>query len=145
MRNKLGLDVHGVLDADPELFLLIADEYEEVHILTGGSFLNKKYDLEGDLYNFGGEGNTTKWWTHQFSIYDHLIEEGAKTNEELGIASHHPFPDETWNKVKAIYCREYKIDLHIDDMRQYLEHFTTPYMLYKDPKRNHRGQFGTNV
>lgn len=90
----------------------------------------------GDLLKFG---NGKKWWTHEFSVYDHLRGIGAKTNEELGIASH-PFPDETWNKVKAQYCREHNIDLHIDDMQQYLSYFTTPYMLYKDPKRKHRGE-----
>lgn len=144
--KKLGLDVHGVLDSNPKLFIHIAEQYDEVHIITGGSFANPKYNLEDQIAQFAWDyyNEDRKWWTHQFSIYDYLLENGAKTNEELGIASHHPFPDETWNVVKANYCREHGIDLHIDDMHQYLVHFTTPYMLYKDPKRNHRGQFGTN-
>lgn len=134
---KLGLDIHGVLDHNPELFTHLASKYVEIHIITGGSFKDGRYDLVGDLYKFGdGE----KWWTHEFSVFDYLLETGAKTNEELGIASHHPFPDETWNKIKAEYCSKHSIDLHVDDMAQYLTYFTTPYMLYKDPNRKHRGQ-----
>lgn len=145
---KLGLDIHGVLDHNPELFLRIAAEYDEVHIITGGSFTNTKYNLEKQLYQisdefYAGDGdpnpNSFKWWTHQFSVFDYLLEIGAKTNEELEIDSHYPFPDEVWNSVKAEYCRQHKIDLHVDDMQQYLEYFTTPYMLYKDPTRKHRG------
>lgn len=134
---KLGLDIHGVLDHNPELFTHLAKKYVEIHIITGGSFKDEKYDLVGELLAYG---NGKKWWTHEFSVYDHLMEIGAKTNEELGIASHYPFPDETWNKIKAEYCAQNGIDLHIDDMAQYLTYFTTPYMLYKDPNRKHRDQ-----
>ena len=62
---KLGLDIHGVLDSNPELFIHIAMQYEEVHIITGGSFTNDKYDLVGDLYRFAGKDNDFKWWTSQ--------------------------------------------------------------------------------
>lgn len=134
---KLGLDIHGVLDTNPELFTHIAKQYDEVHIITGGSFDNTDYTLLYDLY---GYGDGKKWWTHQFSIYDHLLDTKAKTNDELGVASHHPFPDETWNKIKAEYCVKHEIDLHIDDMQQYLTYFTTPYMLYKNHERKHRGE-----
>ena len=140
--KKIGLDIHGVLDAQPKLLIAMAMQYDEVHVITGGSFTDTNYDLEGDLYKLGEQyfGYKVKWWTHEFSVYDHLLDIGAKTNEELGIASHHPFPDETWNKVKAEYCTEHNIDLHVDDMMQYLEYFTTPFMFFKDPTRKHRGQ-----
>ena len=139
---KLGLDIHGVIDSNPKLFLHIASQYDEVHIITGGSFKDTKYDLVGDLIELGHDAlnRRTKWWDKEFSVFDYLLETQAKTNEELGVASHHPFPDETWNKVKADYCREHEIDLHIDDMEQYLTYFTTPYMLYKEPTRKHRGE-----
>lgn len=137
MPTKLGLDVHGVIDANPKLFTHIAKQYDEVHIITGGSFKHKDFNLVKDLKKLGGG---QKWWTHEFSVYDYLEEIGEKTNEELGIASCHPFPDDTWNIVKAKYCAEKQIDLHIDDMQQYLQYFTTPHMLYKDPKRAHRAK-----
>ena len=139
---KLGLDIHGVLDSNPKLFINIAKQYDEVHIITGGSFADTKYDLIGDLVQLGVDAGLENkvWWDEQFSVYDYLLETQAKTNEELGIASHHPFPDEIWNKVKAEYCEKHKIDLHIDDMMQYLQYFTTPYMLHKDPTRKHRGE-----
>lgn len=135
---KLGLDIHGVIDNKPEFFSKLAKDLMamgwEVHIITGGSLKNGK--LLSELTKLDIQ------YTHVFSVYDHLIGCGAKTNEELGIASKWPFPDETWNEVKSIYCRENEIDMHIDDMQEYLGYFTTPYMYYKDEERNHYGQFG---
>ena len=42
---KLGLDIHGVLDHNPELFTHLASKYVEIHIITGGSFVDNKYDI----------------------------------------------------------------------------------------------------
>ena len=135
---KIGLDIHGVLDSRPEFFSSLTKTLKaagwEIHIITGGSIeegtvIEELSDL--DIH-----------YTHVLSVYDHLKGIGAKTNEELGIASRYPFPDETWNTVKAEYCAKHGIDMHIDDMPEYLEHFTTPYMLHKDKNRNHRGQYG---
>jgi len=134
---KLGLDIHGVIDTNTKFFMDLVKHYDEVHIITGASFKDGK--LKQELLQFN---NGVQFWHKTFSIYDHLISLGEKTNEELGIASHHPFPDSVWNMVKAKYCEEHKIDMHIDDMMEYLQYFTTPYMLHKDPRRNHRGQFG---
>jgi len=135
---KLGLDIHGVIDNKPEYFRKMAADLQyagwEIHIITGGSLQNG--EIEKELKKMGIV------YTHIFSVYDHLSDTKAKTNEELGIASRYPFPDETWNKVKSIYCEKEGIDMHIDDMPEYLEYFTTPYMLHKDRSRNHKGQFG---
>jgi hypothetical protein len=135
---KLGLDIHGVLDVQPKFFSKLTKDLVaagwEIHIITGGSAIESNVLQELEDCSIA--------YTHFFSVYDHLIEVGAKTNEELGIASRYPFPDETWNKVKSIYCEKHGIDMHIDDMPEYLEHFTTPYMTHIDKNRNHRGQFG---
>lgn len=135
---KLGLDIHGVIDNKPEFFSelthILVNSLNEVHIITGGSLESGEIERELKEMNI--------IYTHIFSVYDHLKKVGAKTNAELGIASRYPFPDETWNKTKAEYCEEHKIDMHIDDMKEYLQYFTTPYMLHKDETRNHRGQFG---
>lgn len=133
---KLGLDIHGVLDVNPKFFCELTKALVcagwEVHIITGSPVEQVKREMNELKISY----------THIFSVYDHLIETEAKTNEELGIASRYPFPDETWNKVKSIYCKKHEIDMHIDDMLEYLESFTTPYMTHVDKNRNHRKQFG---
>ena len=137
---KLGLDIHGVLDSRQEFFsaltkVLVAAGWE-IHIITGGSA------LEGNVVQECKDLDIS--YTHFFSVFDHLKAIKAKTNEELGIASRWPFPDEVWNTAKAVYCRENNIDMHIDDMPEYMEFFTTPFMTHIDKDRNHRGQYGTN-
>jgi len=135
---KIGLDIHGVIDSKPEFFSGLTHALKagswEVHIITGGSLKN------GEIIKHLESMNVV--YTHVFSVFDHLVENKAKTNEELGIASRWPFPDDTWNKVKSKYCEKHGIDMHIDDMQEYLEHFKTPFMSYKDKDRNHKGQFG---
>ena len=140
MTTKIGLDIHGVIDNNPKFFIDLAKRYDQVYIITGGSCADGRIENELLAYN-----NGEKFWHVLFSVYDHLKSVGAKTNEELGNASRWPFPDETWNHVKAEYCEKEGIDMHIDDMMEYLIHFRTPYMLHKDPTRNHRGQFGTHA
>lgn len=137
---KIGFDIHGVVDVQPAFFSmltkLLVDNGHEVHIITGGSV------KEGTVLKELEDMNIT--YTHLLSVFDYLKDIGAKTNEELGIASRYPFPDETWNTVKAEYCAKHGIDMHFDDMQEYLTHFTTPYLFTCDPARNHRGQFGTH-
>ena len=122
---KLGLDVHGVLDALPESFSFLSNAIinlgGEVHILTGGSWDS---NLESQLKSLGIK------WTHSFSTYDHLL------NSDIPIIGEVQFPDGTvqkkfedgaWDKVKGDYCRKHNITLHIDDTMAYNEHFTTPF------------------
>jgi hypothetical protein len=124
---KLGLDIHGVLDSQPKFFSeltrTLIDAGWEVHIITGSSV--EKDDVIGELLDLKIS------YTHLFSVHDHLVETSAKTNEELGIACKYPFPDTTWNQVKAEYCERVGINMHIDDMPEYLQHFDTPAMLFK--------------
>lgn len=122
---KLGLDLHGVIDAmQPEFAFLtnaIINAGGEVHILTGGSWTT---ELENQIKSYGVK------WTHSFSVYDHLIKIGSKTTGEI------VFPDGTvqkkfengvWDHVKADYCRDNKISLHIDDTLIYNYFFNTPF------------------
>ena len=66
---KLGLDVHGVIDAMPDFFAFLTDAFikngGEVHILTGGHW---NEEFEKQLNDWGIK------FTHKFSVYDHLIE-----------------------------------------------------------------------
>lgn len=122
---KLGLDVHGVIDVLPHEFAFLSNAVinsgGECHILTGGAWTK---ELENQLKSIGIK------WTHVFSVYDHLIEIGAKKTGEI------EFPDGTrqmkfvnkdWDVIKANYCKDNNISLHIDDTLAYNEYFETPF------------------
>lgn len=126
---KLGLDIHGVIDSNPESFAFLSQSViatgGEVHIITGGSWTE---DLENQIREYG-----IKWTTH-FSVYDYLLDSGI---DSIGTIQ---FPDGTiqkkfdfqlWDTIKAGYCRSKNIDLHIDDTEVYSKYFTTPFLLYK--------------
>ena len=123
---KISIDVHGVIDALPELFSFLSKAVisagGELHILTGGAWT---VEQEKQLKDFGIV------WTHVFSAYDHLISKGAKIANGEVI-----FPDGTiqkkfengvWDTVKGEYCKEHNISLHIDDTLAYNNFFTTPF------------------
>jgi hypothetical protein len=122
---KIGLDLHGVIDSIPGFFQFLSTSVVnsggEVHIITGGSWSK---DLEDELNKYGVK------WTHKFSVYDHLIQ------KNINVVGEYKFPDGTiqkrfedghWDMVKAEYCKENGIDLHIDDTLIYNEHFETPF------------------
>lgn len=126
---KLGLDIHGVIDSNPESFAFMSQSViaggGEVHIITGGSWTT---DLENQIKEYGIK------WTSHFSVYDYLLDSGI---DSIGTIQ---FPDGTiqkkfdyhlWDTIKAGYCRSNQIDLHIDDTEVYSKYFTTPFLLYK--------------
>ena len=126
---KLGLDIHGVIDSNPESFAFMSQSVitnnGEVHIITGGSWTT---DLEEQLKVYGIK------WTSHFSVYDYLVDSGI---DSIGTIQ---FPDGTiqkkfdyhlWDTIKAGYCKSNNIDLHIDDTEVYSNYFTTPFLLYK--------------
>ena len=122
---KLGLDIHGVVDAMPEFFSFLTDSFikngGEVHIITGGRWDD---EFETMLTRFGIK------WTHKFSVYDYLKENGAEQNGKIQFPDgtiQRKFNDEDWDKVKSDYCREHNISLHIDDTLAYNNYFTTPF------------------
>lgn len=114
---KIGIDVHGVIDKKPKLYSkltkrLISLEHE-VHIITGAQIKNK---LLKQLQDFNIS------YTHIFSISDFHKKIGTpiiyKDSDNIMM------DDVIWNKTKAIYCFENKIDLHIDDSSIYGKYFT---------------------
>ena len=82
--QKIGLDIHGVINTLPEFFTFLADSFikngGEVHIITGGSWTKK---LDDKIKSIGIK------YTHKFSVYDHLIEVGEPTIGQI------EFPDGT--------------------------------------------------
>jgi hypothetical protein len=139
-KYKLGLDVHGVVDALPGFFAFLTDSVikngGEVHILTGGSWTD---ELESQLLSYGVK------WTHKFSVYDHLIEVGTRIVGEIQFPDgtiQKKFEDGAWDKVISEYCNEHSISLHIDDTLIYNDFFTTPFCRLwthnNKPKASHK-------
>ena len=126
---RLGLDIHGVIDSNPESFTFLSKSVlasgGEVHIITGGSWTLK---LQNQIKDSGIV------WTHHFSVYDFLIKSGPKSMGKIQFPDgtiQEKFDSDLWDTIKADYCRSNKIDLHIDDTEVYSKYFTTPFLLYK--------------
>lgn len=122
---KLGLDIHGVVDAMPEFFSFLTDSFikngGEVHIITGGKW-DKEFE---DLLNSYGVK-----WTHKFSIYDYLVENNYEKTGEVQFPDgtiQSKFRNEDWDSVKGVYCADNNITLHIDDTMIYNDYFKTPF------------------
>ena len=120
---KIGLDIHGVSDADQaffaELTTLLVNAGHEVHILTGAE---QTPQLESYLKNEIG-----LLWTHFFSITSHHLE----LHTPITYIKSNPYmDDEIWNQTKAEYCATHNIQLHLDDSDVYGRFFKTPYARY---------------
>ena len=122
---KLGLDIHGVVDAMPEFFSFLTDSFikngGEVHIITGGKW---DKEFENLLNSYGVK------WTHKFSIYDYLVENNYEKTGEVQFPDgtiQSKFKDEDWDSVKGVYCADNNITLHIDDTMIYNDYFKTPF------------------
>lgn len=125
---KLGLDVHGVIDVEPELFSelsrRIIEGGGEVHIITGGAWTP---EFEQEVRGHGVS------WTHHFSVYDHLLSLNMRTQGEVKFPDgkiQKKFIDGVWDPTKGKYCEDNSIDLHIDDTVAYREYFSTPFLLH---------------
>ena len=120
MRRKIGIDIHGVIDQNPDLFAAFTwalfSSGWEVHIITG----QRKSEALKNLKLWGTH------YTHFFSITDY--HEEKKTEMVYGPENNPWMDSETWNKAKARYCKENGIDLHIDDSSVYGDFFETPYL-----------------
>ena len=121
--KKLGVDLHGVIDASPELFsdlskVLVASGWE-VHIITGPTY--EKSIKEIEKYNI--------CFTNFFSIEDYHKSLGTKiTYDNKG----NPWMDKNiWDKTKGEYCLREEIDIHIDNTAEYGNYFKTNFLLFK--------------
>ena len=112
---KVGLDIHGVIDAFPDKFKRLASallkDGAEVHIITGSK---RCPGIEAFLDKAGIQ------FTHYFSIVDHLEESGVEIEWKEGL----PYADEHhWNIAKRMYCERHDIDFMFDDSPVYRETF----------------------
>lgn len=118
---KIGLDIHGVIDRQPELFSYITQNLKrdnhEIHILTGSHINDSIID---ELKSYGVV------WDVLFSISDYHKEKGTKMwydeNKNPWIN------DKDWDVTKGIYCKENKIDLCLDDTERYGKYFETKFL-----------------
>jgi hypothetical protein len=116
---KVGLDLHGVISANPDFFSaiskLLVDSGAEVHILTGSHSEEILAELEGYKISY----------THLFSIADHHKSIGTPIRyDENG----EPWIEgELWSRSKGEYAEKVGLDFHIDDSRSYGIFFKTPY------------------
>jgi len=126
---KLGLDIHGVIDSNPESFAFLSQSVlaagGEVHIITGGSWTP---ELESLVRDSGVA------WTAAFSVYDYLVDSGVGSIGKIRFPDgtiQDKFDSDLWDSIKGGYCKYKEIDLHIDDTESYAKYFTTPFLLYK--------------
>lgn len=118
---KIGLDIHGVIDTEPELFSKLSNgcikKGWQVHIITGQE--DTKI-LRDTLKEYGIA------YSHIFSIISYHKKLGTViTHDEKG----NPWMDEDiWNRTKGGYCLKKGIDIHIDDSYTYGKYFETTYI-----------------
>ena len=117
--KRIGFDIHGVIDKNPELFSKITKDFKnlgyEVHILTGSLPTPalyeelKSYDiLYDDLFSILGyhRANGSKMWKDDRGWW---------------------VDDDVWNKTKAEYCDSKGFLFHLDDTRIYGQYFKSPF------------------
>lgn len=124
--RQIALDIHGVIDTNPKFFSALTDSlskngYWDVHILTGSRL------SDGKIKEYLQKNHIK--YTHLFSISDYLKEKGCPELPQ-STQSNPWFSDEDWNKAKAWYCHEKRIELCLDDNSAYFEHFKTPIARY---------------
>jgi len=122
MKMILGLDIHGVIDKDPDKYAALARAVRskggKVYIITGQSDTS---ELRSQLANF------QMTFDRLISIQDGLIEVGAPV---MGYEESRPvFRSLDWNGFKGSYCARNHVDLMIDNSPEYRQYFTTPFLL----------------
>ena len=121
VKLKIGLDYHGVITVHPEYFSKFAKDVlarkGEIHIITGGT----KKEVVAQLKDWNIP------FSKIFSIPDYYKAKGEVIYFSDG---EYKIPDDLWDKAKAEYCNLEGINMHIDDSKEYVKWFTTPYCRY---------------
>ena len=119
MVKKIAFDLHGVLDEHPvemkPMIRMLEEINMEIHIVSGPTvkeIVKTLCDLHYQDYNF------MRYITSRFhSVVDYLINRGETfTYDDNG----NPWTDEqTWWTSKARICKEFGIDILVDDSLKY--------------------------
>ena len=125
---KIGIDIHGVIDKDPEIFSVLTHRFKakghEVHILTGRELSD---ELFTHLDGFGIRYN------HVFSITSLHKQIGTHISYKNGDPTQPLINPFTWDTAKAHYARSVGLCVHIDDSPIYGRYFEgtgTQYLQY---------------
>lgn len=133
---KIGLDYHGVVNARPEYFAAFTKEAlsrgHQIHIITGGPYKTVEEQLKKQHISY----------TRLFAILDYYDAKGEVAYFENG---EYKVPDKLWDSAKAEYCSDKGINIHIDDSREYIKWFTTPYCHYNEKTGKCRTENGRLV
>ena len=124
---KIGIDYHGVINNNPEFFKKFAvfaiNKKHKIVVLSGSSADEVETYLKTNKIPF----------SEIYSLFDDFKSRGLAQLYEDGSFF---VNNEIWNRAKAKYCFENKIDVHIDDSMLYGAYFQTPFCLYANkPKR----------
>ena len=125
MNKKIALDIHGVIDDDPEFFSWLSRYLKskgwEIHVLTGGRLSHNEQMLKDMNIHYD----------YFFSITDFHIERETPLmpncpDGQVCVASH------LWDPVKGHYCRLLDIDVIVDDTLLYKVYMpqTTEFFLW---------------
>lgn len=110
---KIGLDIHGVIDKNPEFWINFTScFYCEVYILTG----HPKAKAKQELLDLGlKEGIHYK---EIFSITDYLLNTGV--SKAYNYTEGNPwFSEKEWNEAKSTFVKLKGIDVIVDDTIKY--------------------------
>lgn len=127
----LGIDLHGVIDADPEVFkefMKTVSTRNFVYIISGPP----TDQLKEELRHYG-ISQSVPHYARIFSVVDYLKSKKIPMwQDENGRwwAS-----EKDWWSSKAGICKEWNVDIMIDDKELYAPYFSsikTHFLLYKD-------------
>jgi hypothetical protein len=132
----IGVDLHGVIDSDPEWFKEMLGQLMfdiggygstfDVYIISGPPKKDIRAELEKISIHHGLH------YDEICSVVDHLKEKGAKMwqdDRDRWWAS-----NEEWWKAKAEICEIEDVDIMIDDKKEWMPHFKnikTKFLLYR--------------
>ena len=131
---KIGLDIHGCIDAYPVTFCRLSDIWvtqgHDVYIITGQEWQSSKptVDKAGIRY------------THHFSIIDHHKEIGTPMYTRSDRDGWW-MDGEKWMRSKGEYAKEVGIDIHFDDCIEYAKYFPSNCTYVIVPESNFKFDF----
>lgn len=124
---KVGIDIHGVIDADPEFFSmfskLLHEKGHSVHVITGNEICEALVD---ELKSYG------IYYDDLFSITTYHKSIGTYVTYKDGDPTRPLISPAKWDRTKGEYAKKIGLDIHIDDSATYGKYFpdTTQYILY---------------
>ena len=126
---KIGFDIHGVLDKDPELFKYIINALRqkghEVHVITGR-------EINDDLLKELDELRIP--YDYLFSITSYHKSIGTYITYKNDDPTQPLIAPPKWDRTKGEYAKEVGLDIHIDDSEVYGDYFPkeTNYVIFTE-------------